>query len=219
MEENTGWNTLAEIVNSEGFRRHISQPNWNELLRNCTSVFDRHKIYRQFYEYISPEIKNAALKNWYYSTSIIDWMSFMTQIEQYAYMSIKCRGLRGFYPQYPVLNYILDFGNPYIKVGIETDGKDYHDPQKDRIRDQELYSTTQWKIYRVSGKEAYRQVEHPSQEEYFNIDSWYKYLMTTVEGVIEAIHHVYFSDYEVDGDIQHLYYQTLLEHKLANFDI
>jgi very-short-patch-repair endonuclease len=54
------------------------------------------------------------------------------------------------YPQYPVAHCFIDFANPLVKVGIEADGKDWHDRDKDRARDKKLASIG-WTIYRLKG--------------------------------------------------------------------
>jgi len=57
------------------------------------------------------------------------------------------------YPQFPIFNSFIDFANPYLKIGLELDGKDYHNLDKDYETDKKL-SRFGWKIFRVTGKEA-----------------------------------------------------------------
>ena len=33
-------------------------------------------------------------------------------------------------PQYPILNYFVDYGDPWQRIGIEIDGNSYHDQGK-----------------------------------------------------------------------------------------
>lgn len=59
------------------------------------------------------------------------------------------------YQQYPVLNYRLDFliKTPVGSIGIEIDGKDYHDKNKDFYRDTEILKSGKVnKIFRFTGK-------------------------------------------------------------------
>ncbi len=66
-----------------------------------------------------------------------------------------------FLPQFPVGRYVLDFGDPAHKVGVEADGKDFHDAERDRRRDQALWDRHGWKVYRVTGAEIHRRLMSP----------------------------------------------------------
>ena len=57
------------------------------------------------------------------------------------------------YPQYPVLNFFVDFANPKAKVAIECDGAAYHDASKDAERDAQLRAAG-WTVYRISGRDC-----------------------------------------------------------------
>ena len=48
------------------------------------------------------------------------------------------------YPQYPVGNCIVDFGNPVLKIGLGLDGAEYHDSVKDYKRDLGLKREYGW---------------------------------------------------------------------------
>lgn len=78
----------------------------------------------------------------------LDWD--FTPIEFSAWCAIRQIGLP-FYPQVPVGPYFLDFGDPYFKIGIELDGKAYHERERDTRRDTVLWDMG-WRIFRIAGK-------------------------------------------------------------------
>lgn len=56
------------------------------------------------------------------------------------------------YPQFPLFNYFIDFANPYLRIGVELDGKQ-HDQNVDQERDDRL-AEYGWSIFRIAGLEA-----------------------------------------------------------------
>lgn len=95
-----------------------------------------------------------------YSPYIFDYSTIFTPIEMMAWSAIKCVGCIPFYPQYPVCGYIVDFGNPFFKIAIELDGKDYHlDKSKDHKRDDKIIKSG-WEVFRITGSSMYN---HPSK--------------------------------------------------------
>ena len=134
--------------------------------------------------------KNGAVTP--YNINACDWSYILTPIEMDAWFWILQKGRTPFYPQYPVGKYIIDFGMPHLKIGLELDGKAYHDKDKDYARDKELKSLG-WTIIRVTGKEMVR--SQPDEIHAFHemddirqaspiLNKW---LRTTGEGVIQAI--------------------------------
>lgn len=129
------------------------------------------------------------------------------------------------YPQLPVLNYFIDFANPYYKIGLELDGKDFHDTEKDRIRDQHLYDNG-WRIFRISGSEMMRKFTSRCElfESGADKDTIYKetekWIMNTGDGVIASINSFFFRKYNLlMDDEMRLVYRTLESHNLIKFDI
>jgi very-short-patch-repair endonuclease len=84
-----------------------------------------------------------------------DGMISFTPIESDMWSFIRDHG-GVFYPQYPVLNFFVDFANPKAKVAIECDGAGYHDAKKDRERDRTL-AQHGWTVYRFTGSECHRE--------------------------------------------------------------
>lgn len=165
----------------------------------------------------------------WYDSYPFDWVSVFTPIEMDAWCLIRGKGGMVLYPQYPVLNYRLDFGNPALKIGFECDGKDFHDINRDYDRDQRLWEAG-WRIFRCTGSELHRTMEYPEYDEYD--DNWEKHLAdlcayyhTTAEGVLDAIRAYYFRPDEFrrmheadDPDCKYMI-DTLDLHRLVNFPL
>lgn len=112
---------------------------------------------RKHYERVMPSIMSVPA--YVYGVGAYEWdngqgMVNMTPIEYLMWCDIRTEGLV-MYPQVPVLNYFLDFANPVAKVAIECDGREFHDREKDRIRDANL-AAIGWKVYRISGSHICR---------------------------------------------------------------
>lgn len=129
----------------------------------------------------------------------IDWFRVLgSPAEELAQQVIRGSGL-DMWPQYPVGRYFVDFGDPYKKIALEVDGRDYHDIDRDRVRDAELFNLG-WIVYRVSGAEAYRSAE--------DNDEWRD---NTVEGVVSAINVVHYGK----GTPTEQHFKTLRNHCLV----
>jgi very-short-patch-repair endonuclease len=80
-------------------------------------------------------------------------MIFMTPIEMNFWADCRDQNLV-LYPQYPACGYFIDFANPVAKVGIECDGRAYHqDKDADAYR-QHVLESNGWSIYRITGREC-----------------------------------------------------------------
>lgn len=162
---------------------------------------NRYDIIRDHYQFLTPMIIESSCKNvikWVSPYHGFDWMTMFTPIENQTWQAIRYFGHAPFYPQYPVGNYFVDFGNPFLKIAIECDGAEFHqDKEKDRKRDMVLFESG-WIVYRISGSDCTRMV----REEYYNID-WYddeydkygilsQFYESTIEGLIKALAIYYF---------------------------
>lgn len=125
------------------------------------SDFSRFKEIRAYYKRVLPE----ALFEYRHSGIDtldpygLDFMKWETPIEDYTWQAIRRYGVP-MYPQMPALNYFLDFANPYKKIVIECDGKQWHDEEKDAIRDAKLIADG-WTIYRIPGRECMKVIDEP----------------------------------------------------------
>jgi hypothetical protein len=90
---------------------------------------------------------------------IADWGAIFTPIEEAAWQDIRCMGLP-LWPQLPVGRFMLDFGNPVLKVGLECDGARFHNAVRDAARDQAL-AQMGWRIYRAPGWQCMRDWDYP----------------------------------------------------------
>ena len=106
----------------------------------------------------------------------------MTPIEKSVWYDIRNSGVV-FYPQYPVLNFFIDFGNPLMKIAIECDGKQWNDEKKDKTRDDRLASLG-WTVYRFKGSDCLK-----SGYEVEDDDGVIAYQMSDVELLLKKIKH------------------------------
>jgi len=80
----------------------------------------------------------------------LDWD--FTPIERLAWADIRGLGLP-FYPQVPVGKRFIDFGDPFYKIGVELDGKEFHEIKRDTLRDQELWALG-WRVFHIPGSKS-----------------------------------------------------------------
>ncbi len=100
--------------------------------------------YRKEMPFIMDQLKSG---NNAFDPYFFDWE--FTPIEYSAWQDIRGFNLP-MLPQVPALKYFIDFADPLRKIGIECDGKQWHDPDKDRLRDIALAKES-WTIYRIPG--------------------------------------------------------------------
>lgn len=145
--------------------------------------------------------KFAAYKKFYNSVDLLtaewkrdvacgfDWSEILSPIER-SLWDILRTGRVPFYPQYPVLNRFVDFGNPYLKIAIEADSKKWHDPLKDAERDEQLLKVG-WITYRIPSRELLGDV--PDWERLYLLqeddahDLARQWLLETAEGMSMAL--------------------------------
>lgn len=156
---------------------------------------------------------------------IYDWCSNFSPIETDAWNSIRGLGIP-LYPEFPVLNYFIDFANPYLKIGVEVDGKDWHDLDKDKKRDLELVKIG-WKIFRLTGSECvkipreYCLIEDDLDYELDVHNEMEDLFMNTSEGFFTALKKYYFTE-KYEGDeirFEHLIISSLDKHRIVKFDL
>jgi hypothetical protein len=158
------------------------------------------------------EIRQAYAKNmaslhkqWKDSPYMIDpyfydWASIFTPIEEAMWGEIRSAGLPMF-PQVPVLNYFVDFGNPFVKVAIECDGADWHDAERDAERDRKLKNEG-WIIYRVPGSVCLKSLPCPAELKELDLDEdeflnrVHAYNTTTARSVVMRIKEKHFVEGE-----------------------
>jgi len=106
------------------------------------------KIYKEMYKHIKFHYPLQI------SPYFFNWTNYFSTIEYNVWCGIRFLCLP-FYPEYPVGKYFIDFADPINKIGIEVDGKKYHqDFAKDRSRQKEIEKEG-WKIYRIKGRNTF----------------------------------------------------------------
>lgn len=194
------------------------------LYEAAEKITDKWGVLRYVYQQKYSEIIEASrehIRGWV-DPYFVNWLKDASPIESRAWIDIRGLGTP-LYPQFPLFNYFIDFANPYLKVGVELDGKEWHDPVKDRTRD-EFLASAGWHVYRITGAEAHKIVDIPDSGEAYQYDDsemaviYEDYFMNTSEGVIRAIDLIYFEGNE-PGISQDLCMRTLDKHRLANFNI
>ena len=147
-----------------------------------------------------PRVMAARQKGRVADPYFLDWNRIFTPIETQTWWAIRCERIPMF-PQLPVLNFFIDFADPLYHVGIECDGKDWHDQGRDRTRDNKLRDYG-WTIYRVTGSECVRMSDYPDLVGSYDPDSinetrrlkaaYRKYVFNTIDGVVSAIARNYY---------------------------
>jgi len=112
---------------------------------------EAYRIIRKFYITIEPKI--IAENNLLFKAYSVPIWNFMNMVEQDFYHQYRSIGGIPIYPLYFVNGYYIDFANPRFKIGIEIDGKQYHDKEKDNKKDDDL-AEFGWTIFRISARDV-----------------------------------------------------------------
>ena len=200
-------------------------------IETAKNYYEKLQAIKRYYEQSDRYIMDAFRKSKFLwaSTYPYDWSRIFTPIEYRAWASIRGKGRIVLYPQYPALNYHLDFANPGLKVALELDGKEFHNKERDIIRDAELKKCG-WTVYRVTGAE----MSKTNYKELYEIEEEYEYtydedkaiedirhwLLNTGDGVIHAIKEIHFEEHgcriineNVKGYYRSYCHQTLENHQ------
>lgn len=130
---------------------------------------------------------------------LTDWQEHFTPIETKVWEGIRAEGM-WFHPQYPVRTYRLDFADPSKKIGIEADGKQYHEGEKyvqlDTLRDNRL-SKLGWQIIRIKGKECFNNLPYVRFVDWnfedASYDDLFYFYNDSADGIIRAIRCLFFT--------------------------
>ena len=179
---------------------------------------------RRHYARELPELQDAYIKTgrMEFDPYSLEFTGWLTPIEGQVWISIRGCGLP-FLPQLPVLNYFIDFANPFTKIGIECDGKEWHNAERDAFRDSRLEKEG-WTIYRIPGWQCNKVMDEPweaypdlpreefdserrAKQEY--AERWFG---TTADGIVMAIGVEHF-DYRVHGDYRNAAGKSVREHR------
>lgn len=149
-----------------------------------------------------------------------------TPIETEAWNCIRRIGLRVF-PQVPVGGVFIDFGDPHKKIGIELDGKAFHDKERDRVRDRKLWDLG-WRIFRITGSEAVKWLHPPTEPNFANdaernsqdfnraLEEW---ACHTGDGVLWSIHTAYYRQKHSTGNEFAIALGSIEDHRSIEFPL
>lgn len=121
-----------------------------EDMRLCREIYEAHPIpehgFANPYMYFDPQK--------------------LSPIEFVLWCDIRCVGVLGIHPQYPIGKYYADFASPRFRFTIEADGKGFHqDWEKDEIRQREIESMG-WRVFRLTGSAIMRNPDKIFSEVY-----------------------------------------------------
>lgn len=117
-------------------------------------------------------IKEKHDEFWIIQDPYFYWPFYFSKAEEVFWHHIRCKWIF-LIPEYPVLNYFLDFANPHEKIGIEIDGKEWHqDKNKDNKRQEEIENEG-WRIIRFTWQEVFEWVKEPNREDFYDDEEWY----------------------------------------------
>jgi len=201
-----------------------------EMIDNSKNFIERHVAYRFLYKYFNDIIIKYSEENKRFRINLdyYRFIRYFTPIEHFVYDLTRINRTIQLHPQYPVGKYILDFGNPYFKIGVECDGKEFHNFEKDHNRDLDLYNNYGWKIYRIKGVECYSKYKNKYrfESDFFEhnneIDNEEKFLFydyfynNMAEGILMAISHYYLNEHSYMDRYSSTINNSLKNHNLIN---
>lgn len=139
---------VAKCLKRSEERRRLNI-NWN---LGGQDINERWANIRKAYAYELPSIMQSLKQGQFHYHDFMDFRSVMSPIEKTTWDDIKYYGVR-LLPEFPVLHYFIDFANPLHKIGLEMDGAQWHDAEKDAARDARL-GREGWKIHRITGSNS-----------------------------------------------------------------
>jgi len=161
----------------------------------CTALRHNYKRYMDEYEESSSNYGKPL--GWNYDNPYhVCPFEHLSPIEKSAWEAIKS-GNNDFVPHFPVGKYVLDFANPHFMIGIECDGKQWHNAEKDAVRDR-WFADKGWLIFRLEGRKChyamdyiYNVIDAEYSSELSDHETEYvrKFMNRTVEGLMISIRH------------------------------
>jgi very-short-patch-repair endonuclease len=197
-------------------------------MQECSDYLSVLRCVKELYELKMPAINEAMQKKGRYRPyqfREVYWPNLFTPIEKIGWEYLRNYPALDFYPQFPVAGYWLDFADPQKKIAIEMDGAEWHNPERDTIRDEKL-SLLGWKVFRIPGKECSitpYEINEDEVEYQRDFEKLGKWMTGTVAGVIESIKTLYYFKLNIENDYNRwkvsFAIQSLKTHKLAQFDL
>lgn len=138
------------------FERYCKRQDFKTRAHQVKSKLELFPIIKEYYSFVHDDLMKARASGYIWYPYDLPIFNYATPIEIELWEMLRANGLP-FVMEYPVLNYFIDFADPYMKVGIEADGKEWHNKEKDKIRDAELKKIG-WKIFRIEGCKLMRNI-------------------------------------------------------------
>lgn len=139
---------LAIDVARDSLRKCVRSNDIRAELKAYWDTPRRWIFIRKYYE----SVNHLLADGYRLSPYEIGLEDYLTPIERCLWNEIRCYGLP-FFMQYPVGKRFVDFGDPRRRIAIEADGKAFHSPEKDAIKNADLLAEG-WSVFRISGKDA-----------------------------------------------------------------
>jgi hypothetical protein len=197
---------MRSFPSKEDIYREIYRNTWLRVLRKKLEALGdsredfgrRCNLVRQAYMEMADIVLDAARRGSiaepYFLPGDQFWEKSPREFD--TWWSIRYYGGMPLYPQYPILNDFVDFGDPWQRIGIEIDGTSFHDQGKDLRRDEELFEIG-WKIFRIPAAQTrpgylgpddeFRELDEDAQQA--RLSRW---LLETSDGVIRALKALYY---------------------------
>ena len=191
---------------------------------------EKLNLFRRFHENNNDllplnEKKKYRLKQELYLLSLDIGLS---PIEMILYDELYTSNLP-FFPQFPVLNYMVDFCDPVKKIIIECDGLAYHNLKKDLIRDSRLIKAG-YKVFRLSAKtimndnsaieDEIDEAENCLHENHPDLVFLYEeYFEKTCVGFVESLKDIIYSDINKPKSFFDLKLRSLHKNRIVEFKI
>jgi len=149
-------------------------------VENATDWRDRLNVVRRIYRAYGA-LASEGLHDWMRGDpyEIAEWNRVMTPIEKEMWCEIRAYGLP-MWPQFPVGKFVVDFGNPILRIAIECDGKEFHNVERDFWRDQDLKQLG-WTVFRAEGWKCNNHALEPEECDFDGEES-FRRAMARYEG-------------------------------------
>jgi hypothetical protein len=137
---------------------------------------------RERYNRLMPRIMRKPPLSPY---AVFDWTPYFTPIEDEVWAAIRYVGAP-MYPQFPIGPYFADFADPWRKLVIEADGKEWHqDRAADTKRERHIESLG-WRVFRFRAPTMFRiREDFEDQNGYLDYE---RYRRESVEGFLWDIY-------------------------------
>lgn len=134
----------------------------NERWLEVRNTSRRWEVIRAAYRGREEQARRGELHPW-----LLEWN--LTPIERNAWEDIRFFGLT-LYPQFPVGRRFIDFADPNLCIGVEIDGRAYHQYERDASRDFEL-QLAGWSMFHIPGRNTFSAHPDPFLEEWERVET------------------------------------------------